>query len=56
MHNYHSLVPSHENWNVVGSLRNLILTLIVTAEKNIWIIQYYAKNFTEKKVDILRFQ
>ena len=34
----------------------LILTLIVTAEQNIWIIQYHAKNFTEEKVDTLRFQ
>ena len=56
MPNYHSLVPSHENWIVVGSLRNLILTLIVTAEQSIWIIQYRVKNCTEKKVDILRFQ
>ena len=48
MHNYHWLVPSHENSIVDGSFRNLILTLIVTAEQNIWIIQYHAKNFFEK--------
>ena len=44
----HSLVSSHENWIVVGSLRNLILKHIVTAEQNIWIFQYH-KNRTERK-------
>ena len=55
MHNYHSLVPSHENQIVVGSWRNLIPTLIVTAEQNIWIIQYHTKNFTENKLTSLGF-
>ena len=50
MHNYHTLVPSHEKRIVVGSLRNFILTLILTAEVNIWIVQYHDKNFTEKKL------
>ena len=44
MHNYHSLVPSHEKRIVVGSLRNLYLTLILTAEQNIWSFQYHDKN------------
>ena len=35
MHNYHSLVPSHEKRIVIDSLRNLNLTLILTAEQNI---------------------
>ena len=33
IHKYHTLVPSHEKQIVVGSLRNLILTLTVTAEQ-----------------------
>ena len=49
MINYHSLVPSHEICIVVDNLRNLILTLIVTAEQNIWTFQYHDKNCTEKE-------
>ena len=35
MHDYHSLVPSHEKRIVVGSWINLNLTLILTAEQKI---------------------
>ena len=35
MHNYHSLVQSHEKRIVVGSLINLNLTLRLTAEQNL---------------------
>ena len=44
MHNYHSLTSSHENWIVVGSLRNLNLTLIFTAEQNIKLFSRYSDN------------
>ena len=49
LHNHHSLISSHENWIVVGSWRNLNLTLTLTAEQNIWIFQYLDKNCTEQK-------
>ena len=49
-------IHEHMNDKRVSSLRKLILTLIVTAEQNTRIFQYHDKNFTEKKVDILRFQ
>ena len=45
MHNYHSLVPSHENLNVAGSLRNLILTLIVTYRKVIYRLYTYIETY-----------
>ena len=48
MRNYHSLDPSHEKRIVVGILININLSLILTAEQNIWIFQYHGKNFTEK--------
>ena len=49
MHNYHSLIPPLERWIVVDSLKTLILTILVTAEQNIWFFQYREKNFSEQK-------
>ena len=51
MHNYHSVVPSHEKRIVVGSLRNLNLTLMFTAEQKIWTFQYHDKKFTKTSRD-----
>ena len=46
MHNYHSLVLSHEERIFVGSLRKN-LTLILAAEQNIWIFQYVLGSLTK---------
>ena len=55
MHNYHSLAPSHEKRIDVGSLSNLNLTLILTAEQNIC-FSVSRQELYWKKVEFLRFQ
>ena len=50
MHNYHSLVPSHQKRIVVGSLRNLNLTLILAAEHHYLNFSLSGQKFYSTKI------